>query len=285
VLLDFEVVGPLTRSVADAALIEGVLKGPDRRDPVSRGSFAAPGGRTEKKKILFVPHFGDAPCDQRIIDAVAGVARRFVDLGHEVDEGALPFDVDQLAEVWPKIPQSGLAWLRRKWPEMSALSHPKYLAMADAGERLSAIELLDVLEIVKTLRRAASSSFERIDFILTPASAAMPWLAENAFPEAIAGTPVGPRGHAVYTGWVNAAGLPAFAAPAATPENGLPIGFQLVGDLGSEDLLFELARDYEHAEPWVDRWPPSAYSDAKSAHISASPDADRKDRKEESSLP
>ena len=144
---------------------------------------------------------------------------------------------------------------------MRTLSNPKYLAMAEAGEKLTAVELLDVLEIVSDLRRATSSAFGKIDFILTPASAAMPWPAENAFPEEIAGEPVGPRGHAVYTGWVNAAGLPAFAAPAPVYADAIPIGFQFVGDLGSEDRLFELARDFERAEPWADRWPAIAHAE------------------------
>ena len=240
VLLDFEVVGPLTRSVADAALIESVMKGPDRRDPASRGYVSAPSDR-RTRKILSVPRFGNAPCDPRIVDAVSRSASRFADLGHEVTEASLPFDVEKLADVWSKIPQSGLAWLRRQRPEMRRLSNPKYLTMADAGEKITAVELLDVLEVVRDLRRATSSAFGTVDFILAPASAAMPWPAENAFPEEIAGKPVGPRGHAVYTGWVNAAGLPAFAAPAPVDADAMPIGFQLVGDLGSEDLLFELA--------------------------------------------
>jgi aspartyl-tRNA(Asn)/glutamyl-tRNA(Gln) amidotransferase subunit A len=254
VLLDFEVVGPLTRSVADAALIETITRGPDRRDPTSRAPVAAARDR-RPRRILYVPRFGNAPCDSPIVDAVARTARRFADRGHEVTEASLPFDVERLAEVWPKIPQSGLAWLSRQWPEMRTLSNPKYVAMADAGEKLTAVELLEILEIVKALRRATSSAFEKVDFVLTPAAAAMPWLAENAFPEEIAGEPVGPRGHAVYTGWVNAAGLPAFAAPAPVDADAMPIGFQLVGDLGSENLLLELARDYERANPWADRWP------------------------------
>lgn len=258
VLLDFEVVGPLTRSVADARLIERIMKGADRRDPVSRGRVAAREARS-RLRILFVPRLRGAPCDAAIIGAVSRAAQRFADLGHEVTEGKLPFDIDGLAEVWPKIPQSGLAWLRRRWPEMRKLSNPKYLAMADAGELVSASDLLDILEIVGTLRSAASSAFEPIDCILMPSTAAMPWPAEDAFPELIDGKAVGPRGHAVYTGWVNAAGLPAFAAPAPTTKDSLPIGFQLVGDLGSEDLLFDLAADYERAEPWMDRWPPVAY--------------------------
>ena len=49
VLLDFEVVGPLTRSVADGALLEGVMRGADRHDPASRGYVNASGDRRLRK--------------------------------------------------------------------------------------------------------------------------------------------------------------------------------------------------------------------------------------------
>jgi aspartyl-tRNA(Asn)/glutamyl-tRNA(Gln) amidotransferase subunit A len=66
----------------------------------------------------------------------------------------------------------------------------------------------------------------------------------------IAGKPAGPRGHAVYTGWVNAAGLPAIAFP-ATIAAGLPIGLQLIGPAQSEGWLMDVV------EPIISpfRWP------------------------------
>ena len=88
-----------------------------------------------------------------------------------------------------------------------------------------------------------------------PTSAAHPWPATESHPAEIDGIAVGPRGHAVYTGWVNAAGLPAIAFPADVGA-GLPIGMQLVGRPNSEAWLIDLAAPC--ATPF--RWPPVVLS-------------------------
>lgn len=253
-LLDFEVVGPLTRTVRDAALLYDALSGPDRQDPRSR-LIPVHEPQRSRLRILYVETFGDAPCDPAIRHSVAAAAHCLADLGHLVDSGPLPFDLEEFNAFWPHIAAVGLARLRRANPDFSQAAGAKYIDMADRGDSLSAAEFQLGVELIENLRRKVSLAFEHVDIIMTPACAAMPWPADEAFPDMIDGQAVGPRGHAVYTGWVNATGHPAIALPSNPAPGGLPIGFQLIGDLGSEPLLFDAARAFEAARPWAGRWP------------------------------
>ena len=91
------------------------------------------------------------------------------------------------------------------------------------------------MDRVRRLRAESAALFERVDVIVMPAAAALPWPAAMPYPTVIDGQEVGPRGHAVYTGWVNAAGLPGLAVPASPSVEGLPIGLQLIGAYGSDE--------------------------------------------------
>ncbi len=256
-LLDFEVIGPLARTVADARLMFEALRGPA---PVDRSSLSAANAATRvpragPKRVLYVERFGAAPLDPQIAASVGGAVATLARLGHIVETGALPLDLDFFTEAWPQIGQIGLASMFDQHPDWQAQASPKYREMADAGRRLPATRLLQIVERVTQLRRDAAAMFDAVDLIVMPSAAALPWPAKEAFPTRIDGHDVGPRGHAIYTGWVNAAGLPSLALPCDPAGNGLPIGFQVIGAYGSDDALLSLGEDFEAAAPWAQRWP------------------------------
>jgi aspartyl-tRNA(Asn)/glutamyl-tRNA(Gln) amidotransferase subunit A len=263
-LLDFEVIGPLARTVGDARMLFEVMRGPSPADRSSLAAAWASGhsrhaelgpASTRRLRILYVERFGAAPLDPQVAASLRQAVQRLAALGHEVTEGALPLDLDFYAEAWPQIGQVGLAQLFERQPDWARQASPKYRDMAEKGRALPAARLWQILEQVKQLRRHSVALFAGIDVIVLPAAAALPWRAEDAYPSHIDGEPVGPRGHAVYTGWVNAAGLPGLALPCAPSREGLPIGMQLVGPYGSDDALLDLGAAYEAAHPWADRWP------------------------------
>lgn len=253
ILLDFEVIGTFARNVGDLRMLYAALAGPDRRDPASR---CVPSPRRSGKalRILSVPRLGSHPCDPAIVSATQDLARQLEDAGHAVEEADLPLDLSEIDGFWGAFAQIGLSYIRETVPAMRQKAGAQYLQMAEAGDRLSAASLFGALEAVHRLRAATSCLFSDWDIILMPTAAAQPWPAGQSHPDLIDGIPVGPRGHAIYTGWVNASGHPAIAVPAGFDDAGLPIGCQLIGDLGSEELLMDVATTLSD-RPGGWRWP------------------------------
>jgi aspartyl-tRNA(Asn)/glutamyl-tRNA(Gln) amidotransferase subunit A len=207
-------------------------------------------------RILYVERFGAAPLDPQIAACVGSAVETLAHLGHAVERGALPINLDFFADAWPQIGQVGLARCFDAHPDWEEQASAKYRDLAEQGRRVPAARLWQIIESVAQLRRDSAAPFERIDAIVTPATAALPWPSHEAYPRVIDGQEVGPRGHAVYTGWVNAAGLPGMALPTAPAADGLPIGLQIIGPYGSDDMLLDLGAAYEAAAPWAHRWPP-----------------------------
>jgi aspartyl-tRNA(Asn)/glutamyl-tRNA(Gln) amidotransferase subunit A len=254
-LLDFEVVGPVARTVEDAALLFEAIRGPDARD---RASLCVTRSGPVKRPltILAVQRFGDLPVDAEVAASFEDAVRTLAALGHRVRSGALPLQLDEVNTFWPLVGEVGLARAFDASPTLRDNASPKYVDMAARGERISAPRLLAGLETVAAFRRATAALFADVDIVLTPTAAALPWPAEEAFPPTIDGVDVGPRGHAVFTGWVNVCGHPAISLPSSPSRAGLPIGVQMVGAFAADDLVLALAREYERAAPWSSRVPP-----------------------------
>lgn len=244
IFLDFEVAGPIARSVADVAAVMQVIG----RGPMEEGS--SPGAR-----ILFIPRFGDHPVDPQIAALTRAAAQRIAALGHEVTTAQDFGMVEAVNERWSLLAQVGLAWLVAHPQELSgrpfdpSLFGPVMQANAEAGRKATAADLFDLLFEAERLRAALARLFDQYDFLLTPAAAALPWPANETHPTRIDGREVGPRGHAVFAGFANAVGLPAIALPCGFAD-GLPVGMQLVAREGADAALLALARSIEQADPW-----------------------------------
>ncbi len=258
ILHDFEVIGPIARTTADNALLFVSLAGPDLRDRASL-AFGPPSpwlaADPSPQRILFVNEFAGSPVDREIAESVAEAAAHLAGLGHAVEVGEAPFDVEALGRIWSVVGDAGLAWLLRDKGDIASRIGSDLAVMAAQGGRLSAAEYVEALDVARNIQQTLGAAFTNVDLIVTPTAAALPWPAAKSHPPVIDGKPVGPRGHAVFTAFANAAGCPAISLPCRPADNGLPIGFQLVARYGADELLLRIAAQYERAHPWADRWP------------------------------
>ncbi len=239
IFLDFEVAGPITRSVADAAAVLQVIG----------TGFQLPPARPAR--VLYIPRFADHPVDPRIAALTDAAALRLAKLGHRVETAGRLDLFEAVNTRWPLLSQAGLAWLVDHPQEFGpgrafdrARFGPAMQANAETGRAASARDLFDLLYETERLRGALAGLFERHDVLLTPAAAALPWPKRETHPPTIAGQAVGPRGHALFTAFANAAGLPAIALPCGFAD-GLPVGLQLVAPEGQDEALLALAAQFE----------------------------------------
>jgi aspartyl-tRNA(Asn)/glutamyl-tRNA(Gln) amidotransferase subunit A len=245
ILHDCEVIGPLARSVADVAALYRAIAEPDETDRLSwpYAGRAPEAQRTARLRIRYVARFGDHPVDPPVSARCAEVAERLAALGHIVEAGDAPFDIKLHEHYWPVISAAGMAWLLRDREWQGHISE-FHAALVERGQRLSAGDYIDALTAFRTLAGQLGAFFSSHDLLLTPAAGALPWTAEET----------GPPHERAFTGFVNAAGVPALVLP-GEPVNGLPVGFQLVAPFGHEETLLSVGAAYEAAYPWAGRWP------------------------------
>lgn len=253
IFLHYEVAGPIARSALDIARVMQVIAPPDARDAQSLVHANRPFDWPQPERahrILHVRTLGDAPVDAAIAASVEATARDFAARGHAVTT-ASTFDLaDAVTPRWMRWSQAGLAHLVRSHADWRGRLTEGAVANAEAGAAMPATELVELAFAMAELRNALARLFEDHDMILTPAAAALPWPLGLTHPPEIAGRAVGPRGHALFTGFVNAAGLPALAFPCRPAPDGLPIGAQLIGAWGTDALLCAAVAHIETT------WPP-----------------------------
>lgn len=257
-----EVVGPIARSTADVMRVLQVIA-PTLLWPLDPLATPTP----QPLRIAHWSRIAGSPVDPVIAQRMGAVASQLRDMGHLVREADAPTAVHVFNRLaWPVLSATGLAAvLHDSTPKDDARMTPALAAMLVTGRSLRAVDLFNAQAHQRALSDATDRVFEEVDLVLTPACAAMPWPAEQSHPTHIDGRQVDPRGHAVFTAFVNGAGLPALALPAEPSPDGLPIGFQLIGPHGSDALLCALGLAFERLQPPARRWPLLSLSESQPA--------------------
>lgn len=234
ILGEFEVVGPIARSLDDIALMLDVL-----------ADGVLPEARTEDApRILHARTFNGQPVDPEIAAGIDRAAESLRSRGCAI-ETRDSFDcLSPMDAIWPVISTSGVAFMFEQNPALAEQAGPALKAMAKTGRGFAATDYARAIVGIEKLKDTYREAMAGFDVLMTPAIAALSWAKETSHPETIDGQPVGPRGHAIFTAFANALGLPGLSVPAGTSADGRPFGFQLVGARGSEKTLIDLARRF-----------------------------------------
>ena len=258
-------VGPIARTVADAALLLDAMVGPSPwavQPPTwDGGAYLNAAVRGEGRFQLGV--MTTSPWDSAYEIAVSPEARSALEvalreldaLGHGIEELALEPD-DSYAPAFRTLWQSGASGIPAEGEQLDLLE-PLTRWLVGKGRELSARQLAEALQSLTLFERSVIRQFASVDAVLTPALAMTPrpvgWFdatdAERNFEQQCQYTP--------WTSFVNVAGLPAITLPVAESEDGLPMGVQLIGRPGGEHTLLAIGAQLERRLLWQRRHPPA----------------------------
>jgi amidase len=248
-------IGPLARTVGDAALLLDVLAGRHpgdlHRPPAPAETFAASSrrdpGRLRVALALRIP-FSAAPTelDPTIRAAVERLAGVLAGLGHDVVAASPRYGLVG-ASFMPRSTVGVREWAARV-PDSRQLD-PRTRHNAKVGRLLA--PLLGVSRrIERPLQRSVGRIFESYDVVLTPTTAKPPLRIGAIDGLGNWDTDKTMVGACPYAWPWNVLGWPGINVPAGLTDDGLPIGAQLLGPANSEPLLISLAAQLEAEERW-----------------------------------
>ena len=250
-------VGPISRTVRDAALLLGVISGFDARDPASVSEpgpdfLAACEAPVDGMRVAWSPTLGYASPTSEVLEITEEAVRAIEGLGLSV--GLVEEVMDDPVELWNAEFFAG-AGTRLK----DALRNSRELldpAVADVLEGALEATVTDYYEKVFArygLREQIRRFFEQYDLLLTPT------LPVPAFGAGVNVPPELPDRNVVswvyYTYPFNLTGNPAASVPCGFTTEGLPVGLQMVAGTNREADVLRLSAAFESARPWANSYP------------------------------
>jgi len=260
VMGDLSHMGPMTRTVRDAALLLTATAGGDPRDRFSWSSgidylSALDNTDVAGLRVAWSPDLGYAPVEPSVREVTAAAARRFADLGCHVEEvnPNLPNPWDMVDAIWAS---ATAGTHRADLDQVRDKLDPGRLAVAEHGLTLRAADLANALIRRNAYYLSMRSFMDRYDLLLIPTLPCTAFTAGDDHPGQIDGTPTTYLSWTAFTYPFNLTGQPAATLPVGFDAAGLPIGLQLVGRWHDDVTVLRAAAAFEAIAPWAHLRPP-----------------------------
>jgi aspartyl-tRNA(Asn)/glutamyl-tRNA(Gln) amidotransferase subunit A len=251
------VAGPMTRTVDDAALMMSVLSKPDRRDgmslPTNDINWKALEKSPRKLRIGLMLDLGVGQALEKDVREVAvKAAKAFESAGANVTE---------VGSVLTREMLDGLDsfWRARMWDDLSKLTPaergkalPYILKWAEAGAKLSGVDVVRGFNATMAIRAAAAKLFCDLDYVVSPVSPVVNFAAELAAP---LNDPDKPFEHIAYTVPWNMSENPAASINGGFSASGFPIGVQIIGRRFDDLGVLGMAKAFEGLRGPQRPWP------------------------------
>lgn len=263
-------IGPVTRTVDDAALMMEVLTDHEPRDP-----FSPPGRDLEYRsavdhsvegiKVAYSSDLGIFPVEPAVSQIVERAVKALEPLVKIVEAPQFKLDRsnDELSALWWQEIGVANATIAARWKAQGIdllgkhaeeLS-PEFRESAEKGSVLSALDYR-MGDIARTeVYDRFEDLFETYDVLITPTVGVLPFDnrddGNTLGPSTVCGQKIDPVLGWILTYPLNFTGHPAASVPAGFTADGLPVGLQIIGRRFSERTILAVSGALERVNPWA----------------------------------
>jgi Asp-tRNA(Asn)/Glu-tRNA(Gln) amidotransferase A subunit family amidase len=263
----FSHVGPMARTVEDAALMLDVMAGPHPEDPFSlpetgEDYLGATERGIEGLDVAYSPDLGTYPVEPEIREVVDDAVDAFEDAGATVERVEVDLGCEQ-----SEVLEAFYTFARVRWQSLfDGLERDGFDPRGADRERLRPVVVETILESPEVTTRAYSRAqrtrtrvydglqevFAEYDLLVSPTLAVLPFPGGEE-PAEVDGVEVDPLRGWVLTQPYNMSGHPAASVPAGFVD-GLPVGMQVAGRRYADGTVLAASAAFERERPWQDAY-------------------------------
>jgi aspartyl-tRNA(Asn)/glutamyl-tRNA(Gln) amidotransferase subunit A len=250
--------GPITRTVADAALMFSVMCGPSDTDPMSVPAdgvayASAIEGDVTGWRVAWSPDLGLGYVDPEVVAVCAEAVRAFESLGAVVEE-ATPDWGDPEEAMWKGlwVPGYSCEYDVLDWKSLHGQVDDNLIEIFAQAETLTAVEIGRAEAFRGRMWDTFTDFMHTYDILVSPTLASPTFPLDRFAPEWLEGTSLQRQ----LLGWLltypfNMTTTPAITVPAGFTSDGRPVGLQIAGRHRADAAVLRAAANYEAARPWA----------------------------------
>jgi aspartyl-tRNA(Asn)/glutamyl-tRNA(Gln) amidotransferase subunit A len=259
---DLDHVGPLTRTIGDAAIVLAAVAGRDPADPTTASAPVPDYSAALEKgvrglRLAVARSQAGEQIDANVGAAVEKAYQALQAAGARLIEVDLPSYSHARTIMWAVASVEAAEWHRGLLRSRASEYHPSVRTNFEVGEFVPAVEYVHMQRVRRVIIDEMTRVMRDVDAMLLPTTPCV------AHPIGAQTVTVGGCEQDMwtaltqYTPLANLTGQPALTLPCGFSERGLPISFQILGRRLDESMVFRVARAYEREFEWTLRRPPS----------------------------